>query len=211
MSHPPSQRDSPPLSTGVATISPLRGNREGPRRLSPKPLPHSAPPDSPVGMSRHPDGGRKKWQFGTLGGNPLFTMRPTSCSCRIANSVEVMLSPFLNSRLKCNTYSLCKDFGRGPIGEAFPGTMIQCVHDRRKPARRNPGKVRLFREIITQESVGILIRPTLPRRDRGWQSRPGSPTSVGACEMPSIHSHYPRSASASPAAGAAAEVFAWRP
>lgn len=54
----------------------------------------------------------------------------------------------LNSRLKCNTCGPRKDFGWGPIGEAFPGSIIQFLHDRRKSVCRDRGEIRLFREII---------------------------------------------------------------
>ena len=44
----------------------------------------------------------------------------------------------MNSNLKRNTCGPSEDLGRGPIGEAFPGTMGQFFHDRRKPVRRDP-------------------------------------------------------------------------
>ena len=59
-----------------------------------------------------------------------------------------LLRVILNSRLKCNTCGPRKDFGWGPIGEAFPGSIIQFLHDRRKSVCRDRGEIRLFREII---------------------------------------------------------------
>ena len=70
----------------------------------------------------------------------------------------------LDSNPKRNTKASAEHFRWCSIGQTFPGSIIEGQDNVRKVCGRDAGKVRVFREIVPQQPIGILVGPAFPGR-----------------------------------------------
>ena len=56
--------------------------------------------------------------------------------------------------------------GRRTKSEAFAWTIVECGNHSQKILSRDGGEVKLFREILTEQAIGVLIKAALARTAR---------------------------------------------
>lgn len=98
----------------------------------------------------------------------------------------------VNSNPKCNTQASTEHFRWRPIGETFPGSIIEGPDYVGKLCGTDPREVGGFGNVIAQQPIGVLIRPPAPTRHTAWQSTRGGVRRVAVQGTRPIRSRYRR-------------------